>query len=186
MRDDKPSRITFAKRGEFITEDNAVKIKLEEGFRDETDIKDHSKFYRLNFKVMFTKISLPDEIPEEVSKKPKDYSISELKEEIHTFERKGIPALPLKIELHRKISFSFSALVFIILGFSVALNINQREKSVNFTIAFLSAGLYYLLYLLGESLALKGKLPPFAGVWLPNILMGSAGILLYLKNAYIR
>jgi len=183
---DKPSRTTFAQRGEFISEENALRIKLEKGFRDEINPNDPSKFYRLNFQVMFTTIEMPKQMPESVSKKPRDYTLKELKQEIALLETKGISTLPLVIELQRRVSFSFSALIFIILGFSVAISIHQREKSINFTVAFISAGMYYLLYLLGESLALKGSIPPSLGVWLPNVIMGSGGVYVYLKNAYLR
>jgi len=186
IQKEKPSRTTVAQRGEFISEDNTIKIKLEQGFRDEVNPKDPTKFYRLNFKVMFTTIAIPKDLPDSVARNPRDYTLKELKKEIAGFNAKGIPSLPYVIEYHRKISFSLSVLVFIILGFAVAISINQREKSVNFTIAFMAAGVYYLLSLLGESLALKGVVPPPVGVWIPNVIMSSIGLFFYFKNAYIR
>lgn len=186
VQENKPSRTTFAQKGEFISEDNNLKVKLEQGFRDEVNPKDPTKFYRLNFNVMFTIISIPKDLPSTVAKKPKDYTLKELLKEMSSYDDKGIGTLPFLIEFHRKISFSLSALIFTILGFSLAISIHQREKSINFTLCFILAGVYYLLYLLGESLALKGAIPPILGVWLPNLLMGALGMFLYLKNAYIR
>jgi lipopolysaccharide export LptBFGC system permease protein LptF len=90
-------------------------------------------------------------------------------------------------ELHKRISFSFSPFTFIILGFSIATIVRHREKSINFGVAFLVAGCYYLLLILGESLVEMEALPPFLGMWLPNILIISLGLyLLFRKNVHFR
>jgi lipopolysaccharide export LptBFGC system permease protein LptF len=51
----------------------------------------------------------------------------------------------------------------------------RREKSLNFGIAFIIVGLYYLMLLGCEALSMQGWLDPAVGLWLPNLLFAGAG-----------
>ena len=116
-----------------------------------------------------------------ISKKPSDMRLSELREKIAQ-----IDAPKLKGEFHKRISFSFSCLAFIILGFGISLVVKHREKSINFGIAFLTAGVYYLLFIFGEALLEYSYIAPALGMWLPNIVVISIGGYLIFKHAYSR
>jgi len=177
----KTTKVTFAKKGEFIVEGDILKVKLEEGFRDETISKKQMELYRLNFKVFF--MDIPIQKPEKVNinKKSSDMRLSELRKKIDL-----IDAPELKGEFHKRISFSFSCLAFIILGFGISLAVKHREKSINFGIAFLTAGVYYLLFILGEALLEYRHISPFLGMWLPNIVVISLGGYFIFKHAYSR
>ncbi len=61
----------------------------------------------------------------------------------------------------------------------------RREKSINFGIAGLIVGVYYLLLLGSEALSLQGYLDPSFALWIPNIIFGTIGTLLaYRLCAY--
>jgi len=177
----KTTKVTFAKEGEFIVEEDILKIKLEDGFRDETISKKKMELYRLNFKVFFMDIPIQKQEKLHISKKPSDMRLSELREKIAQ-----IDAPKLKGEFHKRISFSFSCLAFIILGFGISLVVKHREKSINFGIAFLTAGVYYLLFIFGEALLEYSYIAPALGMWLPNIVVISIGGYLIFKHAYSR
>jgi len=182
----KTNKVTFAEQGEFIVEDDILKIKLEDGFRDETTSGDKPELYRLNFKVFFMDIPIEKKEKVKVDKKPKDMSLDELRKKIAYLKKVGVSPFKLKEELHKRISFSFSVISFVILGFGVALTVKHREKSINFGIAFLAAGIYYLLFVLGETLIEYRFIAPSLGMWLPNIIVITIGGYLFLKNAYFR
>jgi len=186
IAEDKTSKVTFAKRGEFVIEDDILKLKLEDGFRDETELQNKEGFYRLNFKMFFMDIPIKKEIPKKAKKKPSDMRLKELKKEIKRLEKIGINPVELRGEFHKRISFPFSILPFIILGFGVSLAIKHRERSINFGIAFCIAGIYYLLFILGEALIEYHLIFPWLGMWLPNIVIGLTGVYLLYKNAYFR
>ncbi len=172
---DETSNLIYAEKGDFVIEKDILKIKLQEGFIEGPQMQ-----YRIHFKTHF--MHLPIEKKEtSVAKKPSDMTIKELRKEIKAFQNKGIDPLPLKTELHKKISISLSSLIFILLGFGAASLVKHKEKSINFGICFLSALGYYLLSLLGESLVLKKILPVFLGIWLANLFFLTIGGLLSLK-----
>lgn len=175
LKDEETSNVIYAERGDFIIEKDILKIKLQDGF-----IEGPKMQYRINFKTHFMHLPI-EKKDEHLAKKPSDMTIKELREEIKVLKDKGVEPLPLRLELHKKISISLSSLVFILLGFGAASLIKHREKSINFGICFISALGYYLLSILGETLVLKKVLPAFAGVWLANFFFLVIGGFLTLK-----
>jgi lipopolysaccharide export system permease protein len=190
--DDKKStsKVTFARQGEFVVEGNTLTIKLEDGFRDETSSDDKNELYRLNFKVFFMDIPIAQKEKVQPAKKSSDMSIKELREKMAYLKKMGIDSLDepreLKKEIYERISLSFSVISFVILGFGVSLAVKHREKAINFGIAFISAGVYYLLLILGETLIEYRLITPSLGMSLPNIVIISIGGYLFLKNAHFR
>lgn len=186
--EDKPTRLIIARRGEFITvpENNMIKLKLIDGTADEPDPNDPNTFYKLNFKTYFMTLNLAQvQKKENVVKKPKDMTIKELQTEIRKLKQQKIDPGPLATEVHKKISLAFSCIVFIMLGMPMAVITHRREKSINFGIAFLIVGVYYLLLLGSEALSRQGYLTPQFALWIPNTLFGLiGGTLTYKLCAY--
>jgi LPS export ABC transporter permease LptF len=185
----KPTRTIVAKKGEFLSipEKKIVKLKLIDGTSDEPDPNAPTSFFKLNFKTYFMTLNLAQagEGKKKATKKPKDMTLKELKNEIAILQKNGVDPAPLITEMNKKISLSFSCIVFIILGAPLAIITRRREKSVNFALAFLIAGVYYLLLLAAEALSLQGIIDPKTAMWIPNVLLGSLGIILtYRLCAY--
>lgn len=178
------SKVIFAKQAEFITEGSILKMKLEEGFRDENNPNNKKELYRMNFKIFFIDIPIGEKKKVEVEKKAADMPLAELRKKIEQLKTVGINPVEMIGEFHKRISFSFSTLAFILLGFGVSLVIKHREKSINFGIAFIGGAVYYLLFILVQALIEQRLLFPFIGMWLPNIIIGLAGGLLLKKYAH--
>ncbi|MFA6216930.1 MAG: LptF/LptG family permease [Candidatus Omnitrophota bacterium] len=179
--DNKPTRIIVAKKGEFISipEKNMIKLKLIDGTADEPDPNNPNNFYKLNFKNYFMSLNLSQlRDKDKIDKKPKDMTIQELSLEVTKLKKQGVDPTPLLTEINEKISLAFACFVFILLGMPLAVITRRREKSINFGIAFLIVGVYYLLLLASEALSLQGYLNPEIALWLPNIIFGLVGTLL--------
>ncbi|MBU4346366.1 MAG: LptF/LptG family permease [Candidatus Omnitrophica bacterium] len=184
----KPTRTIVAKHGEFIAmpESKTIKLKLMDGTSDEPDPKNPTDFYKLNFKTYFMTLNLGQaQDKDQIEKKPKDMTIKELQDEIKKLEKEGIDVTPLFTEINSKISLAFSCLVFILLGCPLAIITRRREKSINFGIAFLIIGIYYLLLMASQSLSLQGYVDPKIALWIPNFIFGTIGTFLtYRLCAY--
>ncbi len=181
---DKPTRTIIAKRGEFIAipEKSIVKLKLIDGTSDEPDPDSPAKFYKLNFKTYFMTLNMSQsQKKEKIGKKPKDMTMVELKTEADRLKKEGIDPDPIYTEMHSKVSMAFSCFVFVLLGSALAIITRRREKSINFGIAFLIVGIYYLLSLGGETLALEGMLAPALAMWIPNIIFATVGAILTIR-----
>ena len=178
------TRTIIAKHGEFTkTPDKKhLILKLMDGTSDEIDMQDPSNFYKLNFKTLFITLDLSS-LTEEVSKKPKSMTNDELLAEINRLEPllKNHDVYPLHTELYRRITWSFSPLIFILLGFPLAIITNRREKSANVIVAVLCAAVYYLLSLGIQGLSIEGKVHAAIIMWIPNIIGLGAAIILNRK-----
>lgn len=182
------NQVTFAKRGEFIREGNILKIKLEDGFRDET--AGSNQIYRLNFKVFFMDLPIEQKHQTEVLKKPSDMSIKELQEKMNYLKNIGVnsPYEPFELakEFNKRLSLSFSVIVFIVLGFGTSLLVKHREKTINLFIAAIGTGVYYLLDFLGNIFIENRLIPVWLGVWLANIVIMAIGGFFIVKYANSR
>jgi lipopolysaccharide export system permease protein len=180
------SKVTFAKTADFVVEGDSLKMKLNDGFRDETDVNNPGQLYRLMFKTFFTDIPIAQKRQNSEEKKRSDMTIAELRDKMMELKAKGIKTHEFSGEIHQRISFAFSALVFTIFGFGISLVVRHREKSINFGIAFLIAGFYYLLFILGTALVEYQKIAPWVGMWMPNIIVLTAGLIVMFKNAHFK
>jgi len=178
----KPTRTIIAKRGEFvpIPGKDAIKLKLIDGTSDEPNLNDPSKFYKLNFDTFFMELDLSTK-KQKREKKPKSMTLKELTVAIAKAERLFIDPYKHITEYHRKITWSFSSFVFIILGFPIAVAANKREKSANVVLAILCAVAYYFLSIGCEALSIKNVVNPAIVMWVPNVLLGSIAIYLNIK-----
>lgn len=181
---DGPTRTIIAKRGEFTKTPDGKKLilKLMDGTSDETDMQNPDSFYKLNFQTLFITLDLTT-MSQKMEKKPKSMTISELQEKIHSMEPllKTSEVYPLRTELYRRITWSFSPLIFILLGFPLAVITNHREKSANTIIAVLCAAVYYVATLGVQGMSMEGLAPPEIIMWAPNTL-GALAILILNKK----
>ncbi len=180
----KPTRTIVAKHGEFISdpEKKTIKLKLMDGTSDEPDLENPNNFYKLNFKTYFITLNLSEaQNKGPIEKKPKDMTIAELREEIAKLKNTGIDPTPLITEINEKFSLAFSCMAFLLLGTALAMITKRREKSVNFGIAFVIVGIYYLLLISSEALALQGLIDPTLAMWLPNIILTTIGSVLLFR-----
>jgi lipopolysaccharide export system permease protein len=79
------------------------------------------------------------------------------------------------VEIHKKISIPAACIVFVFVG--APLGIKARRGGA--AAGFISVGfflLYYLFLVGGEELADRRFISPWLSMWLPNIVLGAAGI----------
>jgi lipopolysaccharide export LptBFGC system permease protein LptF len=181
QKDGKMTRTITAKEGEFtrVPGEDKIKLKLMNGTSDEPDLENPNNFYKLRFNTFFRTLDLSKKL-EKVEKKPKGMTLEEINDKIAEYKQLGIDTVPLVIEYHRKLSWSFSVLIFILLGFPIAVVTHRRAKTANIALAILCAAAYYLLTLACEALAIEQVTPIAITMWMPNIIgITIAGVLNY-------
>jgi len=179
--DGKPTRTIIAKRGEFtsVPDKDQVILKLIDGTSDEPDLKNPNNFYKLNFETFFMTLNLSQE-NKEVDKKPKSMTLKELSAEIDRLSALLVDTTRLETEFYRIITWSFSVLIFILIGFPLAIIVNKREKTANVILAIIFAAGYYLISLGCEALSIEGIMPASFIMWGPNFI---GGIVAFYLNA---
>jgi len=182
--EDKPARMIVAKRGEFIADPDQqiVKLKLIDGSSDEPDPDRPGSFYKLNFRTYFMTLNMAQKYNKDnIEKKPKDMTIQELQKEITKLKKERLDPAPIRnliTHINERLSLAFACLVFMLIGVPLAIITRRREKSINFGIAFLTVGVYYLMFMAAEALSLQGYVDPQIAMWVPNVVFAAIGTLL--------
>ena len=167
-----PTRTIIADRGEFepLPENRMVQLKLSDGTVDEWDPKNPGAFYKVVFTTYSMTLHSDQEDPGLMRKKLREMTFKELAAERKRLGSEGIETLPVSLELHRKIASSFAAVVFVAFGLALGLRLHHHERLTGF-VWILGIFISYYLGSIGmNAVALKGELPPWLAMWVPNIV----------------
>ncbi len=180
--DGKPTRTISAQEGEFtpVPGQPKVLLKLVNGTSDEPDFKNPNNFYKLSFKTSFMTLDMTRKGGKR-EKKPKGMTLHEIRDEALRLGKLNIDIRPLTAEYHRKIAWSLSPLLFILLGFPVAVITHRRARTANLLMAVIFAAPYFLLSVGCETLAAQGMAHPELIMWAPNILGAVIVVILNYK-----
>ncbi len=110
-------------------------------------------------------------------------TIAQLQVEVDQLRSQGLsPHAPI-MAIHRKFSIPVACLVFGIIGLALGVTSRKDGKLASFVLGIGVIFAYYVIMYIGEAMA-KGQLvSPHLAMWLPNILLGMAGILMMLWRA---
>jgi len=81
-------------------------------------------------------------------------------------------------EMHSRFAFPCAVFVFALLAVPLGMQNRRAGKTSGFTVSILILLIYYILLSFLRTLAEKGVIPPFAALWLPNLLFGGFGLAL--------
>ncbi len=84
---------------------------------------------------------------------------------------KNLEKARLLTELHKRLSIAFSILFFLLFGAPLGILLRRGGIGTGFIVGLIFFAIYYVLLIGGENFAESGRLSPFLGMWLPNILL---------------
>ncbi|MFQ6089841.1 MAG: LptF/LptG family permease, partial [Candidatus Bipolaricaulia bacterium] len=111
---------------------------------------------------------------------PQEMSLGELRKKIKALREGGLRAAGLIVEYHSKISIPLAGLVFALFGAPLSLIFSTRSRAVGVVLGVLLVGLFQGSLIWSETLGKRGIIPPALSAWLPDILFGALGLLLFL------
>jgi len=182
----KPTRTIIAEYGEINSypEKNTIELKLFNGTSEEPSPTDPENFYKLNFKTYYMTLDLSKIFKKEkIEKKTREMTINELNMEVAESLSQKIDPTPLFVEIYKKVNMSIASFVLILIGIPLGIRAHRSEKSIGFGISLLLFAVYWGLFLGGIAISLKGTLPPFLGVSLPNMAFFVFGIISFVFTA---
>lgn len=171
-----PTRTIVANRGEFapLPGGAGVRLTLFEGTVDEWDPEHPGSLYKVSFGTYGMNL-VPDAAKAKVGKKLKEMTFREMLAERQRIEAEHIDSLPVTIEFHRKVASSFSVVVFVLFGLALGLRLHHHEKLITFVWVLGIFIAYYLMSVAMNAVALKGWLPAWVTMWLPNVVGMAVG-----------
>ena len=177
-------RVTLAERGILVSEGrDTLHLHLINGSSHETDPTSPEK-YQIS---TFDQTDLPIPLPEAAAAKDQPpTAISEIPTwrlpEMARHRRNPAIARWYWIEFHRRLALPFACLVLGLVGFPLGLSAKKGGKSTGFVLTIILVFGYYFVSLLGVSLARQGKVSPWFGVWLADIVCLLLGVFLLWRS----
>lgn len=186
MDSENPVRTIVAESGQIVMDPNTgqLEVQLFNGSISESQDKGIQSVQFKTYKFP----TLEEDDIRKMGKKKKDMTLAELLVEISEFfaevsgntdHKKG--GRELWTVFHQRIAFAFGSLVFAFIGIPIATVVKRGEVVISFGISMASTCVYYILFAIAQTLALRGGLPPMVSLWLPNILLIGVGTLLLRK-----
>jgi LPS export ABC transporter permease LptG/LPS export ABC transporter permease LptF len=82
------------------------------------------------------------------------------------------------IELNLRLAIPFACAVFALLALPLGVGTRSGGRGRGFVISVAVVLVYYLVSNQGKMLAIEGRVPPWVGIWLPNIVLSVAALFL--------
>src|ERR1051325_6969180 len=172
--------IYLAKHGRVSIDRNRQKIELvlEKGTHHTTNEK--GEYQTRQFDRLWVTLDPATVFPKAMPPRGNnELTITELRARVAEMQKRGESPHNELITIHRKWSIPVACLVFGLIGIALGAT-NRRDGALgSFVLGLIVIFAYYIPMYLGPSLA-KGKLvAPWFAAWLPNIVMGLAGVALF-------
>jgi lipopolysaccharide export system permease protein len=112
-------------------------------------------------------------------------TLLQLVDRLETAEIEGISQMPIMVEIHKRMAFSFASFAFIILAIPVGIRTSRRETFIGIFVSLILVFAYYLFIILAESLADRNDMRPILLMWTPNILFEILGAYLLHRTVKV-
>jgi LPS export ABC transporter permease LptG/LPS export ABC transporter permease LptF len=121
------------------------------------------------------------------AKNARQMSLAELHAEIVNRQKDIDPATNApfsthneEMEIHKRFSIPVACLVFGLIGLALGATHRRDGAFGSFVIGIAVVFAYYVPLMIGPSLVKGHYLPPWLGSWLPNLVLGALGILMFV------
>ncbi|MGZ8937847.1 MAG: LptF/LptG family permease [Limisphaerales bacterium] len=116
-------------------------------------------------------------------RKPKlsEMTLPQLIRERDEREAQGISNMPVRVQIHRQLAFSFACFAFTLVAIPLAIQAHRRETSIGIAIALGLVMVYYAFIIIGDALETKEHLQPHLILWFPNFLFQAIGASLLFR-----
>ena len=177
--------ISIAPSGELIRSEGAIyTIRLFDGVINQVN-EDEGSVNHIRFGNYDINIDLNDTGKGEVqtAKRLSEESLTDLIRMVKTGGTDDKLLRSALMQLHEKFSIPFACFSLGLLAFPLGVQSNSLQKSSGFGLGVFFFLLYYFFLAAGWSAGETGNFPPGIAMWLPDIIMGCAGIFLLVRNA---
>jgi LPS export ABC transporter permease LptG/LPS export ABC transporter permease LptF len=172
--------VYLARHGRVLIDrqQRTVQMVLHEGTRHTADAA--GKYEVFQFKDLILSVN-PDRVfPRNgPARGEREMTIPELQARAAELEREGQQSHGPRMEIHKKFSIPVACLVFGLIGLALGASNRRDGKLASFVIGVAVIFIYYVLLWLGTAMAKGQMVPPWLAVWLPNIVLGAIGGLLF-------
>ena len=180
-RGGRPPAVFLAKHGRVLLDrqKRTVEMELEDGSRHTVDPT--GKYEVFSFKQLLISLDPESVFPRTgPAKGTREMSIAELQQRASELEAQNIYPHTELFEIQKKFSIPVACLVFGLIGLGLGASNRRDGKLASFVVGIVVIFIYYVLLWLGQSLVRGHLLAPWIAAWLPNLVLGAMGGMLFL------
>ena len=173
--------VYVAEWGRFAVdaERKTVSVALRKGQRHRVDPADPGGYEVHDFEQLTIQLDASELFPEGGPARGfNELSVGELRDEIVAMRAAGISPHPPIMSLHEKFSIPVACLVFVLLAVGLGVSNRKEGRLASFALGIAVIFAYYVMMYLGTAMAKGQWLSPHLVRWIPNVVLGLAGIVL--------
>jgi len=175
-RDKKEPRVLMAKEGRIsVANGFGLSFYLKDGYMH---IAKENTSTEISFEGYKLSLNLAAEQP---ARKNSELTPLELFREARKASQEQ--AVPLFLELHRRLSLPSVCLILMLLGPPLSLLAGKSGRLGGLTLGLFIFVVFYTLLIYGENLARTGKIPHYIGAWSPTVILGFFAIWMFRKES---
>jgi lipopolysaccharide export system permease protein len=179
-RDPNQHNTVFASEGFMISDNDTqtVILRLLNGTIHTSE--EGSADYHTDFETYDVNLDLRESLegPDKKQDDPNEMTLPELSAAVEAKRADGKSAAPELVEFHRKFAIPFACIVFGLVGLPLGIEPARNVRSRGFAVSLAVIFIYYILLSAGQGFAEQGTIPAWFGLWLPNMVFGSLGVML--------
>jgi LPS export ABC transporter permease LptG/LPS export ABC transporter permease LptF len=183
-----PPQVTVARNGRMVLDrpNRKVEMVLEDrvSYRVGVDANGRDEFEQNPSQTLITQLDPEKVFPtDKPIKGEPEKTVAELRADIETLRKAHQATERPEYYIHLKFSIPFACFVFALMGLGLGVSSSRGGKLAAFAMGTGVIFAYYIVMYQARSVSLGGALPAWLAAWLPNILLGPAGILVVYRKA---
>ncbi len=170
-----------AARGRMLVDRAQRKIQmvLSEGTRHSTSARDTDGYEVVSFTETIVPLDPESVFPREgPARGEREMSIAELRRRAAELEAANQSPHNQLMEIQKKFSIPAACLVFALIGVAIGTSDKRDDKFSTFAVGLAVIFIHYALMLIGEAMAKGHYLSPWLAMWLADIVLGLAGLVM--------
>jgi lipopolysaccharide export system permease protein len=178
--------IYLARSGRMLVDRQArtIQMVLHDGARHMTKLDDPSAYEVLRFEQMVVSLDPESVFPRTgPARGDRELSVAELRTRVKELEAAGVSTHNPVMEIHKKFSIPVACFVFSLIGLALGASNRKDGKLASFVLGIGVIFVYYVIMFMAQAMTKGGMIPAWLAMWLPNIVLGAAGVALLMSRA---
>jgi LPS export ABC transporter permease LptG/LPS export ABC transporter permease LptF len=172
--------VYFAREGRVVLDraKRLVQLQLADGTSHTTTPGNHEAYQSTEFERISISLDPQSVFPPPPAKGAAEMTFAELRADIEELQRQGNPAYIDRFMVQQKLSLPATCLILALIGVALGASNRKDGKLASFVLGFGVILVYYVLLYGARAFATGGRLKPEWAPWIPNVIMGAAGVAL--------
>ena len=176
----------LAKRGHMVIDRQArtIQMVLEQGSSHRTKLEDPTAYEVQKFEQTILSLN-PESVFPRTGPAPgaNEMTIEELRARAEELKAQGISPHREIMTIQKKFSVPVACFVFAVIGLALGASNRRDGKLAAFVLGIAVIFVYYVIMFTAEALTKGFWIPAWLSMWLPNVVLGAAGVILLISRA---